>query len=312
MSIIIASQADVFKFALVLYDYLSHNGHAEEANYLSQIVDSCFPDDDLALKAHLKAFTEIKERSKDLPPQYQRTLQSALDFIIQKTESAGIKEAEHNSRECGACDQDAQEIELKLKLQDPQVVEEILQNSWILKLSQNAQPRVKDYETTYYDTLDHHFLKHQVCYRIRNSAGELTATIKGLGSSRGGLSIRSEWNRRLTENAPTLEPFSDLAIGQKMKEIVKGDEILPVFITRFKRTTLDLFCEDGSRIECAIDLGEIEAGDIKEPIREIELELKKGQVESVLKVGEILSDKYSLEPEEKSKYQRGLMLAGLL
>lgn len=312
MSIPIASKADIFKFALNLYDYLSQQGHTEEANNLSQIVDSCFPNDALALKAHLTAFAEIKKKMNDLPPRYQEALQSSIDLFTQKSDIIGDKTLEQHSSGCGACDQDSQEVELKLKLQDSQLAEKILQDPMILKLSENNQPKVKEYETTYYDTRDHLFLEHQVCYRIRNSAGEYTATIKGLGSSQNGLSIRSEWNRRLTKNAPTLEPFSELALGQEIRQIVKDDEILPVFITRFKRTALDLVCEDGSHIELAIDLGEIEAGDKKEPISEVEIELKKGQVDNVLKVGKKLSEAYHLKPEEKSKYQRGMMLAGLI
>lgn len=221
------------------------------------------------------------------------------------------KDAGQHEKDCQNCDQNYQEIELKLKLHDLQLVEKILKDPVVVNLSQNAQPRVKDYETTYYDTQDQLFLKHRVCYRIRNSAGEYTATIKGFGSSQGGLSLRSEWNQPLTEKVPSLEPFRELDIGQELEKLIKTDEILPVFLTRFKRTALDLFCEEGSVIELALDLGEIEAGEQREPICELELELKKGQVEEIVKLGQRLTEVYQLKPEEKSKFQRGLRLTGL-
>ncbi|MEL1134301.1 CYTH domain-containing protein [Desulfitobacterium sp. THU1] len=211
-----------------------------------------------------------------------------------------------------ASHEDFQEIELKLKLHDPQLVESILKDSLIIKLSRGFRPLVKENITTYYDTFDYRLLDNQVCYRIRNSAGEYTATIKGYGSSREGLSIRSEWNRKLSDNKPSLEPFIDLDIGQELERNIGKGDLLPIFTTRFKRTSLDLICEDGSVIELALDLGEIEADAKKEPISELELELKSGHMENVLELGNVLTQKYSLTPEDQSKYYRGLILVGLL
>ncbi|AGA69137.1 hypothetical protein Desdi_1648 [Desulfitobacterium dichloroeliminans LMG P-21439] len=205
-----------------------------------------------------------------------------------------------------------QEIELKLKLHDPQLMESILKDSLILKLSQDSMTLVKENVTTYYDTSDYRLLHNQVCYRIRNSAGEYTATIKGFGSSQGGLSIRKEWNRKLSDNNATLDSFMDLDIGQVLKSRIGDSDLLPIFTTRFKRTSLDLICEDGSIIELALDFGEIEAEGKKDPISELELELKSGQMENVLKLGDVLRERYLLIPEEQSKYQRGLILTGLI
>ncbi|MGE4274276.1 MAG: CYTH domain-containing protein [Desulfitobacterium sp.] len=211
-----------------------------------------------------------------------------------------------------ASHEEFQEIELKLKLHDPQLVESILKDSLIIKLSRGFRPLVKENITTYYDTFDYRLLDNQVCYRIRNSAGEYTATIKGYGSSREGLSIRSEWNRKLSDNKPSLEPFIDLDIGQELERNIGKGDLLPIFTTRFIRTSLDLICEDGSVIELALDLGEIEADAKKEPISELELELKSGHMENVLELGNVLTQKYSLTPEDQSKYYRGLILVGLL
>jgi len=208
-------------------------------------------------------------------------------------------------------EQESKEIELKLKVKDVELGERLLKDSLLKDLSQNASPRVKEYETIYYDTPDFQLLKHKVCYRIRNSAGKFTATIKGFGSSAQGLSQRSEWNRSLAEAQPTLEPFQDLPLGQELGQLIKNEELIPIFITRFKRTALDLTFSDGSLIELAFDVGEITTEHKKEPLCELELELKKGQVASILELGEILKERYSLIPEEKSKYQRGLELAGL-
>ncbi|AFM00413.1 hypothetical protein Desde_2029 [Desulfitobacterium dehalogenans ATCC 51507] len=321
MSINISNKSDVFKFALALYDYLIQKGQTKEANDLSQLVDSCYTNDEYALKAHLEAFRLIQERVQILPLQYQRALEEAITYILQEIDSRKDKDTAQGcctadkTKECSentAKEQEFQEIELKLKIHNPQLGERILEDPLIRELSRNTRPQVKEYETTYYDTWGHQLINHQVCYRIRSSAGEYTATIKGLGSSQSGLSIRREWNRKLSENIPTLEPFKDLAIGQELGNFVRDEELLPIFVTRFKRTALDLTCQDGSHIELALDVGEIEAESKREPICELELELKSGQIENVLKLGEVLSEVYRLKPEEQSKYQRGMILAGIM
>lgn len=324
MSITIANQSDVFKFALVLYDYLMQKGETKEAHDLSLLADSCYSNDGYALKAHLQAFRQIQEKGQTLPFQYQRALEEAITYLAQELKVGKAKEVPEVCRavgDAGECRentakaqefQEFQEIELKLKVPDPQLGERILQDPLVRELSRDFQLRVREYETTYYDTPSRLLINHQVCYRIRNFAGMYIAAIKGFGSSRQGLSIRSEWNRQLPENAPSLEPFLDLAIGRELASLIKDEELLPIFCTRFKRSTLELTGQEGSRIELALDIGEIEAGSSREPICELELELKSGQVEEVVRLGETLCQAYRLMPEERSKYQRGLMLAGLM
>ena len=81
MSFTIKTTNDVFKFALPLYDYLSQHGHSKEAEALVSLVDSCYPQDAQALDAHRKAFKQIRELVKDLPPQYLLALDDALKVL---------------------------------------------------------------------------------------------------------------------------------------------------------------------------------------------------------------------------------------
>ncbi|MGI6679082.1 MAG: adenylate cyclase [Dehalobacterium sp.] len=81
MSITIQTKTDVFKFALSLYDYLTQHGYEEEGKMLGDMVDSCFPGDDQALKAHHQAFRLIQEKVDNLPPTYRKALEDALEVI---------------------------------------------------------------------------------------------------------------------------------------------------------------------------------------------------------------------------------------
>lgn len=84
MTFDIRNKVDVLKFALPLYDYLSQNGHIEEAKALAHLVNSCFPNDAQALEAHYKAYKQIADTVHDLPPQYQLALDTALGVLTEK------------------------------------------------------------------------------------------------------------------------------------------------------------------------------------------------------------------------------------
>ena len=81
MSFTIKTQSDVFKFALPLYDYLRQHGHAVEAEELAKLVDSCYPQDAQALETHRRAFKQIRESVQDLPVDYTRALDDALQIL---------------------------------------------------------------------------------------------------------------------------------------------------------------------------------------------------------------------------------------
>ncbi len=81
MSFIVRTSGDVLKFALPLYDYLSQNGHVEEADALAKVVDSCYPQDTQALDAHRRAYKQIRETVHDLPSHYLLALDNALAIL---------------------------------------------------------------------------------------------------------------------------------------------------------------------------------------------------------------------------------------
>ncbi|AFM41731.1 hypothetical protein Desaci_2806 [Desulfosporosinus acidiphilus SJ4] len=81
MTYAINTQRDVFKLALLLYDYLSQHGHVDEAERFNQLVDSCYPQDKLALEAHLKAFRQIKTTIPDLPLAYVKAIDEAEEIL---------------------------------------------------------------------------------------------------------------------------------------------------------------------------------------------------------------------------------------
>lgn len=164
----------------------------------------------------------------------------------------------------------------------------------------------------YFDTATYSLQKAKIAYRIRREGTQWVATIKGGGSSQGGLHQRQEWNIVVEDQTPDIMVFSHIEIGKQLLEIV-GDQVLtPILITRFERRTLDVCMPDGSLIEVAADQGEIKVGSKSTPILEVELELKAGKPAALFSLGAILGKEYALLPETDSKFYRGLLLAGLV
>lgn len=107
---------------------------------------------------------------------------------------------------------------------------------------------------------------------------------------------------------PDITVFEKITMGKNLMAVVAGQELGSIVMTRFERRRIDVIMSDGSQIEVAADKGEIIA-EKREPILEIELELKNGEVAALFRLGSILAKEFPLLPEGKSKYYRGLTLA---
>ena len=202
------------------------------------------------------------------------------------------------------------EAELKLRIADPACLSRLLSAPLLAQLS--FQPPYNQLlETTYYDTADQRLLKSRLSYRLRLANGEWTATVKADGTSDGGLHQRTEYNVPVDNPLPTIEPFLATAIGGRLAETAGDLPLEPVFSTRFERHIMNLATPDGSSIELALDNGEIIAGDKKQPILELELELKAGRPQALIWLGAALAKEFPLLPEQESKLYRATVLAGL-
>src|SRR5262249_13145508 len=98
--------------------------------------------------------------------------------------------------------------------------------------------------------------------------------------------------------------------GVQLNHIVAQDELRPLFQTLVRRTTIELEPQSATRIEAAIDEGEIrgvENGRV-EPVSEIELEVKSGDPAVAYDLGLRLLEFAPLRIEARSKADRGYRL----
>jgi len=163
----------------------------------------------------------------------------------------------------------------------------------------------------YFDSRDSALQRARLAYRVRREGDAWIATLKASGQSAGGLHQRPEWNVPVASNQPDLSVFTDSEAAAMLAPFTELD-LQVILETRFERHESRVTHTDGSEIIVALDRGEILARGQSESIREVELELAKGNAAAVLEMGASLCQDLPLIPDQESKLFRGLRLAGLI
>ncbi len=160
--------------------------------------------------------------------------------------------------------------------------------------------------STYYDTPDLALKRRGMTLRVREQGGRFIQTVKAADPTVGDLLTRGEWEDELAESRP--DPHAAQS-GGHLPEGVAG-ALQPLFATDVTRTTVAIEPAPATRIEAAIDEGEIRAasGNETEPIREIELELRSGDAAALYNVALRLLDVAPIRIEPRSKSERGYRL----
>ena len=158
--------------------------------------------------------------------------------------------------------------------------------------------------STYFDTADLALRRQGASLRVRDADGRLIQTLKTTDG--GDLLARGEWEDEVTENRP--DPLATQS-GAQLPEGM-ADELGPLFVTEIDRRTIEIEPQPGTRIEAAIDTGEIRAIDNgrSEKVSEIELELKTGNPAGVYDLALRLLETAPLRIDARSKSERGYRL----
>ncbi|SUI18995.1 Uncharacterized protein ygiF ORFXE [Salmonella enterica subsp. salamae] len=160
----------------------------------------------------------------------------------------------------------------------------------------------------YFETPDNWLRRHDMGLRIRGENGRYEMTMKIAGRVTGGLHQRPEYNVALSEPVLDLTQLPAEVWPDGTLPVGLTSSVQPLFSTDFYREKwcLDV---DGSKIEIALDLGDVKAGEFAEPICELELELLRGDTRAVLKLAKQLLSQTGLRQGSLSKAARGYHLA---
>ena len=159
--------------------------------------------------------------------------------------------------------------------------------------------------STYYETADRAVAGRGLVLRIREQDGRFVQTIKSQQIEAAPLS-RGEWEDVVAGDRP--DPHAPESGRFVPAEI--ADRLAPMFRTIVQRDSIELSPGPGTRIEAAVDRGEIRPldGAQVDRISEIELELKEGDVAALYDVALQLLATSPVRIARRSKAQRGYTL----
>ena len=188
-------------------------------------------------------------------------------------------------------------VEFELKFRGaPDILQKIRQDI-------SGKETVYHMETTYYDTPDSALSEKKFTLRRRMENGLSVCTLKTPAKGLGRMEF--EVNAPDIETAiPELCKLSGIAELSHL--LAKG--VAPLCGAKFQRIAKTVFFE-GSMLELALDEGTLSGGGKTAPFWEIEVELKNGAAETVVKYAKNLATTYGLQTEYASKFARSRALA---
>jgi len=169
--------------------------------------------------------------------------------------------------------------------------------------------QVHSNHTTYFDTPDLALHKAGFSLRVRRrpESGESVQTVKAVGIGSG--LRRQEWQWPIAGETPELKTLQDVP-GLPTVLNADGGALRPLFRTEVCRHKWILRPQPGSAVEIALDEGMIIAGNHREHISELEMELKEGPEEALFRLGLDFERIASLPLQLESKGARGYRLQG--
>ncbi|MGV3345543.1 inorganic triphosphatase [Enterobacteriaceae bacterium LUAb1] len=172
----------------------------------------------------------------------------------------------------------------------------------------HRRPVVQSLSNIYLETADYQLRGWDMGLRIRGWDGQYEMTLKTAGNTVGGLHQRTEYTLPLTQPEADITrlPVDVWPAGTDIAGLQQA--LTPLFSTNFSRTQW-VVTYGQSEIEVVLDRGAVVAGEQKEPLQEIELELKSGQRDDLLALATELAVLPGLRLGSQSKAARGYWLA---
>jgi inorganic triphosphatase YgiF len=199
----------------------------------------------------------------------------------------------------------AQEIEIKLS-----VAPEHARRLWVvLAAHPHAKPASRRVFSAYYDTPDCRLQNGGVALRLRREGNRWIQTVKSAGIAAGGLHRRAEHETVVPAQLPNFPALIEAGAGKLVADRQTREALQVVFTTEFRRSSTLVQPRAGTIVEVSLDRGAIAAGERRDPICEIELELKSGETGALFALALEIVRALPVRLDNRSKAQRGYALA---
>lgn len=200
------------------------------------------------------------------------------------------------------------EQEMKYAIPSKEIADTIWEDEFLKKYSDESTRETLVMKAIYFDTQDRILSNNNMTVRVRGESDHKFATLKWGGCSTNGFHERNEINIPVDDEsfiAPEAAMFKDSEDGTVLLDLIGDKALLNLLEMRYLRRKLRLNYKE-SLIELAIDCGDIITDNGNVPILELELELLVGNANDVKSLGEEFVLQYTLTPEDRSKFARGL------
>lgn len=194
------------------------------------------------------------------------------------------------------------EIELKLELSEHAA--KALRSAGVLG---RDQPEAARQTTIYYDTPKRALARRGLTLRLRRSGGRVVQTIKQARGEAAGLFARAEWEEEVAGPGLDLEAIDRTPIGDRIGARRRG-KLEPIITSTVERSVW-LLERSGSALEVNLDEGVIEAGGSEQPLRELEIELKRGTPRGIFELAHAIARDVDVRIGVLTKAERGFALA---
>ena len=204
------------------------------------------------------------------------------------------------------------ETELKLLIAPADVA--TFRRLALLKQFATGKPVTRLLRHTYFDTPDRSLKDHGMELRVRRVGRVSIQTLKAAGqAAAAGLHMRQEWETHVDGPLPELGLLVALVgAGSTSGKVLSAPRVAtglaPIFGSEIRRTVWNLRLAQGAEVELALDLGELKHDDRREPISEVEIELKNGAAQALFDLALQLQEHVPLRVGNRSKAERGYAL----
>ncbi len=167
-----------------------------------------------------------------------------------------------------------------------------------------GRAKSKKLVTVYFDTPDHALRRLGLSLRVRKVGRAYVQCVKQAHKKLGGILVRTEWEGPVPSQDPAISVIEDKVLRRQIRR-VGVEHLQPVFRTDVQRSSRTLKFDDGSTASIDIDVGDILAGDVSEPIGEFELELETGAPERIFELASEIGKAVPFRLAALSKASRG-------
>jgi len=195
------------------------------------------------------------------------------------------------------------EVELKLAL-DPADIARFRQARPLAAV----KPTVTRVDGVYFDTPDCSLARQGMALRLRDAGGAWMQGLKAGRSGTGGLHSRHEWEFESDDHALDLARFRETPLARIDDVATLHKRLHAAFRVTFDRTAWELTPARGSRLEVALDVGQVCTADAAEAICEVEIECLEGDAWHAFELAEALMQAAPLRPSIVTKARRGYRL----